>query len=213
MPLFDQAEAPAATRREAAERIAPFVHDQRGAVLDHVRAQGRRGAIDEEIRETLEICESSCRARRIELAQAGELVDSGRRRATRSGRRAIVWTTPEYAGPSKPPAAGDRPSTRSAPRTSTSDRPAVDQPATRSAPAEPAAEARTIDARGDEACARCGGRDFRDTEIHRGRSVRRDCAKCKAFVRFTVWHGATVTAQPGGVMARRAAGEERGDLV
>ena len=212
MPLFDQAEAPAATRREAAERIAPFVHDQRGAVLAFVRAQGRRGAIDQEITEALGICADSCRGRRVELVQAGKLVDSEQRRPTRSGRRAVCWIAVDQAETSERPAAGDRPSTRSAPRTSTSDRPAVDQPASRSAaPAEPADEA--VDAPAGEAptevevCPKCGGRRFVDVPIGGGRSVRRDCARCKAFIQFVVWNGAPVKPRRStGVMARRAAG-------
>ena len=205
LPLFDQAQGPAATRAEAAARIGPFAHDQRGAVLAFVRAQGRRGATDQQIHETLEICADSCRARRVELVQAGELVDSGQRRSTRSGRAAIVWTTPDQARTSERPATVDGPPIPPAARTSApaAEGPAVDQP---TSPSASEAEPGAIDASAGEHCPKCGGRRFVDVRIHGGESVRRDCRRCGAFIRFIVWRGAPVTPQrPGGVMARRAA--------
>ncbi len=42
---------------------------------------------------------------------------------------------------------------------------------------------------GGPTCPRCGGQQFRDTTIHAGESVRRDCATCGRFIDFTVWHG------------------------
>jgi len=173
LPLFNQA-ATAETRRQARGRITPFAHDQRGAVLAFVRGQGRRGAIDQEITEATGICPDSARARRVELAQAGEVVDCGRRRATRSGRPAIVWATPEHAtGPAE---AADHPATRSAARTS---RPAV----------EPAAEVAAADGlefrpgetllaarlrwRREGRCYWCGHRDWLVCE-----DGRRVCRRC-----------------------------------
>ncbi len=38
-------------------------------------------------------------------------------------------------------------------------------------------------------CGRCSGNDFRDTPIHDGQSVRRDCAECGRTDSFPVWHG------------------------
>jgi len=49
------------------------------------------GLTDEEIADVTRLRESTSRARRVELREAGLIVDSGRRRETRSGRRAIVW--------------------------------------------------------------------------------------------------------------------------
>jgi hypothetical protein len=37
-------------------------------------------------------------------------------------------------------------------------------------------------------CPRCGCRDFVDVPIHGGRSVRRDCAKCRLFLGFPIWY-------------------------
>jgi len=38
-------------------------------------------------------------------------------------------------------------------------------------------------------CHRCGSRKFIDVPIHGGRSSRRDCAKCDAFICFVRWCG------------------------
>lgn len=37
-------------------------------------------------------------------------------------------------------------------------------------------------------CYRCLSTDFQDTPIHGGHSMRRDCAKCGAFVDFPKWY-------------------------
>jgi len=36
---------------------------------------------------------------------------------------------------------------------------------------------------------RCGSTDWNETPIHAGRSVRRDCARCRKFFDFPIWHG------------------------
>ena len=38
-------------------------------------------------------------------------------------------------------------------------------------------------------CTRCKGTRFRDFPIHKGRSVRRDCAHCGRTLGFPVWYG------------------------
>ena len=92
--LFDATEGTAETRREAGERIAPFAHDQRGAVLEFVRAQGRRGAIDQVITEALRICPDSARARRVELVQGGDrLVYTRPRHRAGEARRSTTEAT------------------------------------------------------------------------------------------------------------------------
>lgn len=35
----------------------------------------------------------------------------------------------------------------------------------------------------------CGCKAWRDVPIHGGKSIRRDCAKCRRFISFPVWHG------------------------
>jgi hypothetical protein len=37
-------------------------------------------------------------------------------------------------------------------------------------------------------CRKCGSRDLIDEPIHHGRSLRRECAKCQAFVCFPLWN-------------------------
>ncbi len=40
-----------------------------------------------------------------------------------------------------------------------------------------------------DACSRCSSTEFRDTPIHDGQSVRRDCAICNRTLGFPVWYG------------------------
>lgn len=42
---------------------------------------------------------------------------------------------------------------------------------------------------GVECCDRCGSTETTDTDIHGGRSVRRDCARCGRFRKFVTWYG------------------------
>jgi len=41
-------------------------------------------------------------------------------------------------------------------------------------------------------CDRCDSLDYRDTPIHGGRSIRRDCVKCGRFISFPKWHEKTL---------------------
>jgi hypothetical protein len=36
---------------------------------------------------------------------------------------------------------------------------------------------------------RCGSTVWRDVPIHNGRSIRRDCGRCRRFIEFLVWYG------------------------
>src|SRR5690606_36877874 len=38
-------------------------------------------------------------------------------------------------------------------------------------------------------CRRCGSDQYLDIPIHGGRSLRRDCAKCRRFQCFPLWYG------------------------
>lgn len=76
------------TSRAAATAL-PNADTLRSAVLDAIKAHG--GLTDEEVQDTLVMQGSTQRPRRIELVAAGLVVDSGRTRATRSGRQAVVW--------------------------------------------------------------------------------------------------------------------------
>ena len=37
-------------------------------------------------------------------------------------------------------------------------------------------------------CDKCGSTEFRDTLVHDGQSIRRDCAWCGRFIAFPKWH-------------------------
>ena len=88
---------PIDTRRYAREAAAAVAGQQTRDVLDYLRSKGRHGATDQEISRDLQIRLDSARARRCELRDQGRAVDSGHRRATDSGRPAIVWTLPAFA--------------------------------------------------------------------------------------------------------------------
>lgn len=56
---------------------------------------GQRGATSDEAEAVLKLSHQTCSARFNELRNAGLIVDSGDRRATRSGRKAAVYIVPE----------------------------------------------------------------------------------------------------------------------
>lgn len=78
------------TSRQAAASIAPTAATLREKVYDAIAASAA-GLTDEQIQRYTGIGPSTERPRRIELCEAGRVVDSGVTRATRSGRKAIVW--------------------------------------------------------------------------------------------------------------------------
>ncbi|MDY0169427.1 MAG: hypothetical protein RBS80_22985 [Thermoguttaceae bacterium] len=145
MPLFDTPPAVAAeTRRESRQEIAPHTDDMRGEVLAALVTRGRRGATDEELARELSMRGDTERARRVELRDAGLVIDSGRRRPTSSGRRAVVWIA----------ATADQPAARSPDPPRRSPAPAVPPTPT---PPDPAASA---DQRPARPCYTCGSRAF-----------------------------------------------------
>lgn len=77
------------TSTAAAEAIAPTAATLRMAVFGVIAARGN--ATDEEIQIELGIPGNTQRPRRVELCEAGRVVDSGIRRRTKSGRLAVVW--------------------------------------------------------------------------------------------------------------------------
>ena len=76
------------TSHEAADSVEVRLGGLQRQVLDYL-ATG--GATDEEIQDQLNMPPSTQRPRRRELQLHGLVRDSGIRRATRSGRRAVVW--------------------------------------------------------------------------------------------------------------------------
>ena len=85
------------TSKAAAAAKAPSAAQQRTRVREWLEGRGEAGATAEEIQEGLGLAGDSVRPRLWELRGNGghpRLVeDSGSRRATRSGRAAVVWTT------------------------------------------------------------------------------------------------------------------------
>lgn len=79
------------TRRAARQQIQPHTGRMLDAVFSFIRQRGLHGATDAEICQALNLQTDTGRARRCELRDAGQVTDSGRTRATPSGRQATVW--------------------------------------------------------------------------------------------------------------------------
>ncbi|NLE39026.1 MAG: hypothetical protein GX621_13465 [Pirellulaceae bacterium] len=92
--LFD---GPATTRRLAADAIAKRAGKLQSLVLHFIDSQGKNGATDHEVAESLGLQLDTSRARRCELRDGGQVVDSGRQRPTASGRGAVVWVAARFA--------------------------------------------------------------------------------------------------------------------
>ena len=88
MPRSTKLEAGASLRGAPARNL-------RSQVFRFVLRQSANGATNEEISDSTGIKLQTVCARRNELGKKYVLVDSGRRRATSSGRSAIVWVVPE----------------------------------------------------------------------------------------------------------------------
>jgi hypothetical protein len=74
------------TSAAAAISVMPRTGTQRRKVLDHIGRCGYDGATDAELQAALDLSGNSQRPRRVELVEAGLIIDSGRRRAGH-----IVW--------------------------------------------------------------------------------------------------------------------------
>ncbi len=85
------------TSHEAARRIEGIAGEMCQRVLAYIRACGAAGATDAECQAALGMLTQTQTPRRNTLAALGAVVNSGRKRLTPSGRRAIVWVLPEYA--------------------------------------------------------------------------------------------------------------------
>lgn len=77
------------TSFEAAIRIEPTAGSLRFLILNHIRRTA--AATCDEIEVDLELRHQTASARVRELFLLGFVVDTGERRRTRSGRRAIIW--------------------------------------------------------------------------------------------------------------------------
>ena len=78
------------TSRQAAEAIADIAPTLRDRALGIVTA-ALDGVTADQVAGALEASVLSIRPRIAELNLTGKIIDSGRRRSNRSGRRAIVW--------------------------------------------------------------------------------------------------------------------------
>jgi len=81
------------TSREAAENFVDL-NEKEQAVLNYLKNRDFTGATDEELSDQFRPfgwAEPTARARRIALRHKGKVWDSGGRRYTRHGRKAVVW--------------------------------------------------------------------------------------------------------------------------
>jgi transcription initiation factor IIE alpha subunit len=91
MPKVQLPTEPTDTQDAAAHRMLPRSGTFRRRVYDFLVERGDNGATDEEVAWQLGLNPNTARPRRIELVAAKLVVDSGRRRKTRSGDKAAVW--------------------------------------------------------------------------------------------------------------------------
>jgi transcription initiation factor IIE alpha subunit len=92
MTIFDlPCQQHSETSRLASAKIAPTAHTLRQAVLRCLVSAGLDGLTDEEMQDRIPMQPSTQRPRRVELVRSGHVIDSGRKRETRSGRSAVVW--------------------------------------------------------------------------------------------------------------------------
>ena len=87
------------TSLEAAKSIYPKVGTLRRRVYDFIRGRGKAGATDFEIEYFQNIPGSTVRPRRRELELAGLVTATDMRRATASGRAAVVWVAQDSPKP------------------------------------------------------------------------------------------------------------------
>lgn len=92
------------TSLAAANSMVDMAAVLRTRVLAEIQQRGDRGATCDEIEVVLELRHQTASARIRELAIAVQVLDSGRKRLTRSQRRAVVWTyVPPDQVPLEPP--------------------------------------------------------------------------------------------------------------
>jgi hypothetical protein len=85
-----------ATSKAAAKAIEPHINEQHKAMLFWYRTYGSPGLTDAEMIEATGFSGDSVRPRRGELVAMNLVADSGRTRATKTGRQATVYVAKEY---------------------------------------------------------------------------------------------------------------------
>lgn len=83
------------TSKQAAERVKPNVAALRQRLLAELQVRGSTGATCDELEQALNLSHQTASARLREMNLKGAIVDSAKRRNTRSGRAAIVWHAKE----------------------------------------------------------------------------------------------------------------------
>ena len=79
------------TSVDALESVREIASGIRARVMSFIKDRGDHGATDQEIQDALGLGAQTQTPSRRNLAKRGEVVDSGEKRLTRSGRKAIVW--------------------------------------------------------------------------------------------------------------------------
>ena len=100
-PAYPGAKGSSETGHEAAAAIAPITARLQRAALAAIRDAGAAGLTTCELADMLGFERSTIQPRTSELRVLGRIVDSGMRRRNPNGKRAIVWTLPEYALPAR----------------------------------------------------------------------------------------------------------------
>ena len=80
------------TSKDAAAEIETRARTLRASVYAFLKISGAYGATDQELQVALNMDPSTERPRRIELVERELVKDSGKKRKTKSGRQAVVWT-------------------------------------------------------------------------------------------------------------------------
>lgn len=80
------------TSQAAAAAVKPKKAEaDRARIVEYLRNQHGAGATDEEMQHDLSMPPNTQRPRRVELVKDKRVADTGGRRETRAGKRAIVW--------------------------------------------------------------------------------------------------------------------------
>jgi hypothetical protein len=90
------------TSKAAADSVEADTPTLRERVYAAIKGYEDRGATDDCIEQQLKLRHQTASARRRELQLLGMVVDSGRRRETRSGRKATVWVAVDKPVPVQP---------------------------------------------------------------------------------------------------------------
>ena len=85
------------TSRDAAHSMAGRSPTVRDEVWGYLRERREYGATDQESQVDLQLTSDTQVPRRWELVKLGVVVDSGRKRRTRSNCSAVVWVASEFA--------------------------------------------------------------------------------------------------------------------